>query len=173
MTADRAPAFPAAIGFGPLPRLLPRRLFTPAAPVRYLALAWLTTFVPALLLSALVSSVAGEAAQPDFPFGSWTIFALVVIFAPISETLIMGTVLLILRQFLSPAATVVLSALGWGVAHSLAARAWGLVIWWPFLIFSTVFLVWRERGLLQAFAIVSLLHALHNLLPAIGLLIAP
>jgi hypothetical protein len=59
------------------------------------------------------------------------------------------------------------------VAHSLQAPAWGLVIWWPFLIFSTVFLVWRERSLLGAFALVSLLHALHNLLPALRLVFAP
>jgi hypothetical protein len=47
------------------------------------------------------------------------------------------------------------------------------VIWWPFLIFSTAFLVWRQRSVLGAFGLVSLLHALHNLLPALGLLFAP
>lgn len=158
--------------FGALARLLPAWLFEPFRPVRYLALAWLLTFVPALLLSLIVSSMAGDSAQPNFPFGSWAVFALVVVFAPISETLIMGATLLLLRSFLHPTAAVLVSAAGWGIAHSLAAPAWGLVIWWPFLVFSIVFLVWREQGLLPAFAIVSLLHALHNLLPAAGLLIA-
>ena len=159
--------------WGLLPRVLPSRLFRAEQPGAYLGVAWLLTFFPALALSALVSTVAGEVAQPAFPFGSWTVFALVVVFAPIAETLIMGTVLLLLRTFLSPLAAVLVSAAGWGVAHSLQAPAWGLVIWWPFLIFSTAFLVWRERSLFAAFALVSAAHALHNLLPALGLVFAP
>lgn len=139
----------------------------------YIPVAWLLTFFPALALSALVVAAVGEGAQPDFPFGSWTVFLLVVVFAPVSETFIMGAVLLLLRRFLTPVVSVLVSAAGWGVVHSLQAPAWGLVIWWPFLIFSTAFLVWRERSLLGAFALVSLLHALHNLLPALGLVFAP
>lgn len=157
--------------WGPLARVLPRRLFRPQRPASYLSIAWLLTFVPALALSGLISLMPGEVEPPAFPFGSWTVFFLVVVFAPVTETLIMGTVLLVLRRFVPPAAAVLLSAAGWGVAHSLQAPAWGLVIWWPFLIFSTVFLVWRERGLFSAFALVSLLHGLHNLLPAAGLLL--
>ena len=157
--------------WGPLPRVLPSRLFRPESPASYLAVAWLLTFLPALVLSGLISLVAGEVEPPAFPFGSWTVFFLVVVFAPVTETLIMGTVLLVLRRFLPPAAAILLSAAGWGIAHSLQAPAWGLVIWWPFLIFSTVFLVWRERGLFAAFALVSVLHGLHNLIPAVGLLV--
>lgn len=152
-------------------RFLPAYLFRPEQPVRYLAVAWLLTFFPALALSAVVTTIAGEAAQPKFPFGNWTIFFLVTVFAPITETLIMGSVLLLLRRFVPPAAAVLLSSAGWGVAHTLQAPAWGFVIWWPFLIFSTAFLVWRERGLIKALALVSLLHALHNLVPALGLLL--
>lgn len=133
--------------------------------------AWGLAFFPALALSALVGLIAGEAAQPDFPFGSWTVFFLVVAYAPAVETLIMGTVLLILRRFVTPAAAVLLSAAGWGAAHSLQAPAWGLVIWWPFLIFSTVFLVWRQRSAAAAFAMATLLHAMHNFLPALGLML--
>ena len=164
---------PIAASWQPLSRVLPDRLFVPGQPLSYIPVAWLLTFVPALALAALVTAAVGDAAQPDFPFGSWTVFLLVVVFAPVTETLIMGGVLLVLRRFLPPAAAVLVSAAGWGVAHSLQAPAWGLVIWWPFLIFSTVFLVWRERSLLGAFALVSLLHALHNLLPALGLVFAP
>ena len=159
--------------WGSLERIFPSRLFEPDRPLTYIPLAWLLTLIPALALSALVVAVVGEGAQPDFPFGSWMVFLLVVVFAPVTETLIMGAVLLVLRRFLQPMTSVLVSAAGWGVVHSLQAPAWGLVIWWPFLIFSTVFLVWRERSLLAAFALVSLLHALHNLLPALGLVFAP
>ena len=164
---------PPAKSWGALPALFPTRLFRADQPAAYLAIAWLMTFLPSIALSALVNTVLGDAAQPDFPDGSWGVFFLVVIFAPITETLIMGSVLLVLRTFLPPVAAVLVSAAGWGVAHSLQAAAWGLIIWWPFLIFSTAFLVWRERSLLTAFALVSLLHALHNLLPALGLVLAP
>lgn len=153
--------------------MLPRRVFVPEQPSLYLAVAWSLTFFPSIILAAVANAALGEAGQPEFPSGSWMIVFLVVVFAPIAETLIMGSVLILLRLVLPPYAAVLLSAAGWGVAHSLQAPAWGLVIWWPFLIFSTAFLVWRERSLLGAFALVSLLHSLHNLLPALGLVLSP
>jgi hypothetical protein len=62
---------------------------------------------------------------------------------------------------------VLFSSAGWGIAHSLAAPIWGLVIWWPFLVFSTLFVVWRSRSLVAAFAVPAAVHALQNLGPAI------
>ena len=62
---------------------------------------------------------------------------------------------------------VAVSAAGWGIAHSLQAPAWGLVIWWPFLIFSTLYLAWRPRGVAIALAVAATAHGLHNLLPAL------
>jgi len=47
------------------------------------------------------------------------------------------------------------------------------VIWWPFLVFSTVFLTWRSRSLTAALALAAASHALHNLLPALLLVLAP
>ena len=147
-------------------------LLTPERPFRYVAVAWLCTFFPAALLSALVSQLLPGVEQPEFPFGNLTVFLLVVLFAPVVETFIMGFVLLLLRRFMPDRWAAILSAAGWGVAHSLQAPAWGLVIWWPFLIFSTAFLVWRRRSLTLAFVLVSGLHALHNLVPALTLLLA-
>ena len=71
--------------------------------------------------------------------------------------------LLVLLRFLSPTAAVIASALGWGITHSTDTLIWGLVIWWPFLIFSTLFVTWRQRSLALAFAMPMLAHALHNL----------
>ena len=149
---------------------LPQRLFTAARPVGYLALAWPLVTLPALLLSAGATALLGEGANPDFPQKGLTLVALLVLFAPMLETLIMGAVLEVLRRIVGFAPAVLLSAAGWGIAHSLSAPAWGLVIWWPFLIFSTAFLVWRPRGFWAAWALVSALHGLNNLLP--GLLVA-
>ena len=62
----------------------------------------------------------------------------------------------------------VLASIGWGLAHSSAAPIWGLIIWWPFLIFSTLFVVWRSRSLAAAFAVPAAVHALHNLGPGLA-----
>jgi hypothetical protein len=108
-----------------------------------------------------------NAQPPEFHVsGGLAIFAL-VIFSPVIETLIMGSVLLVLLRFVPPIAAIVLSAAGWGIAHSMAAPAWGLVIWWPFLVFSTLFVTWRDRSLLLAFALPMCVHALQNLPPAL------
>ena len=79
----------------------------------------------------------------------------------------MGVVLLILVRIAGPTVAVLISAIGWGAAHSAVTPMWGLVIWWPFLIFSTLFVAWRQRSLTLAFLIATLAHALQNLLPAL------
>ena len=83
------------------------------------------------------------------------------------ETLIMGGVLLLLLKFMRPTYAVIASAIGWGMAHSFQAPIWGLIIWWPFLIFSTVFVTWRRRSLWLAFALPMVIHGLQNLGPAL------
>lgn len=146
---------------------LPARLFVAERPVTYVLLAWLLAIVPSLLLSAAVNHlVPGKG--PELPeMGLAFTFFMLVIFAPVVETLIMGAVLLLLEPLGGFLPAVALSAIGWGVAHSLQAPAWGLVIWWPFVVFSVCFLVWKQRGLLLAFAIPTLVHALQNLVPAL------
>ena len=75
--------------------------------------------------------------------------------------------LALLVRLTSPTAAVVVSAAGWGIAHSTAAPGWGLVIWWPFVIFSTLFLTWRKRSTLAAIGMATAAHAAHNLLPSL------
>jgi uncharacterized protein (DUF983 family) len=79
----------------------------------------------------------------------------------------MAGVLELLLRFVRPPVAIILSAAAWGLAHSYAAPAWGLVIWWPFLIFSTLFVVWRQRGFLVGVGVVAATHAFHNLIPAL------
>lgn len=148
---------------------LPKRLFVPGQPLVYVPIAWLLALIPSLALSALASQIAPDKG-PQFPEMSagMAVFAL-VFFAPIVETLIMGTVLLILNRLFGFLPAVLLSSAGWGIAHSLQAPAWGLVIWWPFLIFSVSFLVWKQRGLGWAFLIPALVHGLQNAGPALML----
>ena len=90
-----------------------------------------------------------------------------MLFAPFVETLIMAAVLSLLLRVVPPTAAVLASAVLWGIAHSLQAPVWGLVIWWPFLIFSTLYVVWRQRGTWTAIGVAATTHALQNLAPAL------
>lgn len=146
---------------------LPAPVREPRRPALALAVAWSLTFPISIALAWVISQVFPGAEQPQFDVNGGLAIFLLVVFAPVLETLIMGSVLLILLRFFSPAMAVLISAAGWGVAHSLGAPTWGLVIWWPFLIFSTLFVTWRQRSLAWAFAIPALAHALHNLPSAI------
>lgn len=120
-----------------------------------------------MIFAAIGAFLIPQAHQPEFHVsGLKAVFALVV-FSPVVETLIMGGVLLILVRLMPPWLAVVASAIGWGIAHSSVAPIWGLVIWWPFLIFSTLFVTWRDRSLALAFLIPMCVHALQNLLPAL------
>ena len=152
---------------GPL-RFLPKPVRDPSRPWLSIPVAWATSFFPSILLAWIISQIVPGAETPDFGGLSpaIVIFA-VVIFAPVVETLIMGSVLLLLLRVVSPTLAVLISAVGWGIAHSLQVPVWGLTIWWPFLVLSTLFVAYRERSLLAAFALPAIVHAMQNLGPAL------
>lgn len=159
-----------AVGSDTFLRFLPAAIRTPEKPLRAIAVAWLTAFPLSILFAYLGSLILPQAQQPQFEAGGGLALFLLVVFSPVVETLIMGAVLLILVRLLPPAVAILVSAIGWGIAHSTVAPIWGVVIWWPFLIFSTLFVTWRSRSLALAFAIPMCTHSLQNLIP--GLLIA-
>lgn len=150
---------------GPL-RALPKPLREPRRAWFALLIGVALTVSGSLLLSWIASQVAPGLAKPEFPMKGASAFVLLVLFAPVVETLIMAAVLSVLARFLTASSAVIASALLWGIAHSLQAAAWGLVIWWPFLIFSTLFMVWRQRGVWAGLAMAATCHALQNLIPA-------
>ena len=159
----------AAVGLfesGPL-RLLPAALRQPRRAWLAIVIGAALTLAGSLFLSWLASLFAPALAKPDFAMRGATAFLLLFLFAPLVETLIMAALLSLLARFLSPTLAVLASAALWGIAHSLQAAAWGLVIWWPFVIFSTLYLVWRDRSIVAALGVATATHALQNLLPAL------
>jgi len=153
---------------------LPRSILEPGQPFRAIGTAWLLTFPVSIFLAMVLAILVPNASQPEFPFTGADLFLRLVILAPVLETLIMGGVILILQLFLRPTAAVLVTALGAGLAHSFAPNGvavWGLVIWWPFLIFSTLFVTWRHRSLLAAFGMAAFAHGLHNL-PTAALIVS-
>ena len=146
---------------------LPRDLLEPRNPYASVIVGWVVTFPVSIALAGLIHFVAPDAKAPELPIsGSLAIF-LLVIFSPVVETLLMAGGLSLLLRFMAPRWAVLASAAGWGAAHSLAAPAWGLIIWWPFLVFSTLFVTWRERSMSHALAVPMITHALQNLPSAI------
>ena len=142
-------------------------------PLREARRAWLAiltgfgmSIVGSLILAAASHVVAPDIAAPEFPLKGPIAFFMLVGFAPLVETLIMAVFLTLFLRFMRPAYAIVLSSLGWGIAHSLEALGWGLVIWWPFLIFSTLFVVWRQKGFWAGVAVAATTHALQNTVPA-------
>ena len=149
---------------------LPAFLFEPRQPARTILLAWPLVTLPALGLAAFFSWLIPGAPTPVFDGDPWVVFFLIEVFAPIVESLIMAAVLEVLLRIFPWQAAVGISAIGWGVAHSLQAPTWGLVIWWPFLVFSILYVTWRQRSKLGAIGIAATVHALNNLIPALLLL---
>lgn len=166
MKADSLAAEPAVGSDSPL-RFLPKALRVPQQPLRAIAVGWLTAFPPSILLALLGTLLLPSAERPRFEVDGAAAMLALVVFAPVVETLIMGAVLLVLLLVLSPPVAAIISAIGWGAAHSWVAPIWGLVIWWPFLVFSILFVTWRGRSLALAFLIPMCVHALQNLIPAI------
>ena len=151
-------------------KILPEPLREPRRPTRTILLAWPLVTIPALGLAALFAWLFPGAPTPVFEGNAWTVFFMVEVFAPVVESLIMAAAIELLLRFVPKPWAIGLSALGWGIVHSLQAPTWGLVIWWPFLIFSTLYVVWRQRGFWAAVGVAATTHALQNLGP--GLLVA-
>lgn len=158
MTDETAvPALPAYLAW------LPDFLFeTDENRLRYVLKAWLLALLPSIALSALVRLAAPDAGAPSFPYDADLLILLLVFVGPALETLLMAVPLLLLQRLWGPGPAVVGSALIWAVLHSLQRPAWGLVIWWPFLIMSIAFLTWRRDDVFTALAIAFAIHALQN-----------
>jgi membrane protease YdiL (CAAX protease family) len=162
------PERPAYLGW------LPEFLFrTDPVPERYILKAWLLALVPSLLLSGiqgwLLPGLRGPDLQADLQRLPLFLFLLIVV-SPVFETLILLPMVLFLRRLFGAGPAIVASAVLWGVAHSLEAPGWGLVVWWPFLIMSVALFTWRAEGLGKATAVVISIHALQNLVGGLFLL---
>ena len=166
MNLPKTASASAALSAGPL-SYLPAAVRDPRSALAAILVGWPLALLPSLALSLLANLLFPQAAGPTFEGQGPQMFVLLTLFSPILETLIMAGVLGILLRMVSPTAAILASAAGWGIAHSLAAPSWGLVIWWPFLVFSTLFTVWRDRSLLLALAIPAVVHMLQNVGPAL------
>ncbi len=151
-------------------RFLPSVLREPRRAWLAIPTGWALSIIGSIVLATIFATLTPQLKGPEFPVKGWpAVFALVV-FAPFVETLMMAGLIWLFERVLPTTGAIVASSIAWGAFHSTQALGWGLVIWWPFLIFSTLYVVWRQRGFWAGIGVASVTHALQNLGP--GLLIA-
>ena len=150
--------------FLPAPVREPRRVWL------VLPLCVMLTFLGAAAIAALLNLALPKLDQPDFAAflgkGYFTVVAVAIV-TPLVETLILAVTCSILLRFLRPEMAILISAFGWAIAHSYQAPIWGLVIFWPFIVFSTLYVVWKQRSLTLGILMPWAAHFLHNLYPSI------
>ena len=149
-------------------KLLPAPLREPRRAWLSILIGWALSIVGSLLLAGLFATYMPQLEGPEFPYKGWIALFALVFFAPFFETLIMAGLLWLCERVMPTAAAVLASAVLWGVFHSTQALGWGLVIWWPFLIFSTLYVVWRQRGFWAGIGVAAATHAMQNLLPGLA-----
>lgn len=150
--------------------MLPVLTNTDVSPVKYIVKAWLIAFLPTIVVGTIVTQFfePKENLLGQESMSAPLVFASVVVFSPIVETLLMMVLFWILKKMTKkPSRLIVSSTIIWACLHSLAWAPWGLVVFWPFIVFSTSYVYWRRKSILKAFAITTSVHAMQNLIPGI------
>jgi hypothetical protein len=152
----------------------PRSFFfdTSVSMRKYILRMGLISLVPSIIIALLlaVSGIADEGSGPDFEGPALVVLPLVLIAGPAIETLLLAFTLWLLSFFAKRKVVLALvSALIWAGLHSLAAPAWGLVVFWPFFVFSCSYLAWRERSWGRAVWVTFCIHVFQNVLPGIAI----
>jgi hypothetical protein len=157
-------------GRGPI-GFLPALLFRNRRIVLSILVGWIVSLAGSVALGfVLTQAKSGQPVGPGAELANASapvILVGVALLSPVVETLIMAGFIDLLRRWLGAWQSVLVSAAAWGIGHSLASPWWGAVIWWPFLIFSTVYVTWRPHGFWCAVGIVTAVHVLQNTGPAL------
>jgi hypothetical protein len=146
-------------------------LNTSGSKVSYLAKVTMIAVVPSLLiaigLTVLNSHLPQEYQFKGANYGDYGVVGNAVrafVFAPIVETLIMFSVLALIRLFIVGETTQVFaSASLWAIAHGYFGGWWHIVgSFWAFVVFSSVLVAWRRHSRASAFLLTASTHALYN-----------
>ncbi len=141
----------------------------------YVLKAAALSFLSALVISLLLRLVLGSSktenaplAQSVITLGPYLALILMALAAPLIETLFLGCVITLMKwKRASFWMTVFIASFLAAIVHSLASLAWGVAIFFPFMIFSIAFSVWGRERWLKGYFVSATIHALHNLPSAI------
>jgi hypothetical protein len=151
----------------------PRRSFlfdTSISMRRYVLRMGLISVLPsaAIGMALAAAGAVNEQAAPSFEGPRLLVLAFVWFIGPASETLLMSFILWLLSFFTKRIVLLaVISALIWAALHSLAVPVWGLVVFWPFFIFSCSYLAWRQKAWWRAVWVSCCVHMFQNFIPGI------
>jgi membrane protease YdiL (CAAX protease family) len=158
-----------------------KRLFLTDNPLpmkKYIIVMACISLFPSLLAAILLSATGlfGQIGpdvegwkQKGVPVGVVILDVLVI--GPLVETLLMALIIFILSLGIkSQMRVAIASAILWGILHSLVSPAWGLIVWWPFFIFSCAYLTWRQQSWRKGYWAAAAIHFLQNSIPAIGVI---
>lgn len=120
-------------------------------------------FVPVAVLGTIIH-VSGLA-RPEMPAGDWRYYlGDCLVAAPLVETALMFPVLWLLEKCRVKASFLPLaSAVFWAVLHATKYPVQGLMVAWPFWIFSKVIVRWKGVSKNRAYLAAVAIHAIHNL----------
>lgn len=153
-----------------IPRFLEFLFNTRGYLTSYVLRMTVVSFLPTILLAILLErlGVISEQNSPEFEGPPIVVFIGIVLLSPVVETLMLaGGLWLMARVVQKWIVLAAMSSLLWAILHSLAAPMWGVLIAWPFFIFSSAYLAWREHSWGHAYAAACAIHALHNTIPGI------
>lgn len=149
----------------------------PKRMTQYILLMTLLSLIPSLLLSAAVSmsglfdQVGPDMERIDPHAPALLVFFSFAVVSPVIETLLMSLLFLLLSLFIKRRLTLAItSTIIWALLHSLLSPAWGLIVWWPFFIFSCAYLTWRKKSWAKAIWVTACIHALQNIIPSLAII---
>lgn len=151
-------------------------LFNPSdGPWRYIRRAAVMSLVPSMFIAIMLhaTGLMGDTPTSDklSRINKGVMILLVLVFAPLVETLIMAGILRLLRRTRKSLPVLAgFSAVIWGLFHIGNGLMIPLVIAWPFYVFSAAYLTWRPQGWAKAIAIAATIHLIQNTLPALAFL---
>ena len=134
------------------------------AKTTYVLKSVVITAIPALLLSILLSNLFPESKKPEYSYDFLNLFFSIVLIAPIIETLLLAIGISILSKvFRSKEYIVLASSLLWALLHALRSPLHGVIVLWPFFVFSLAFLQWKKISTGTAILVGFAMHFGHNL----------
>ena len=84
----------------------------------------------------------------------------------------MWPILLILNWLLQkPLLAALVSAVLWGMYHSVYYPWHGFIVFWGFFVMSVCFLEWQKKSTSKAILVTTCIHMLHNTVPLVARLI--
>jgi len=156
------------------PLYWPRLFFQTDMPMwRYILTMGPISLIPSLAIGFALAKtgVLTEESGPQFEGPRVLMFIGITVFSPVVETLIMAGILW-LCSFVTGNKTklAIMSVIVWAVFHSLYAPLWGVVVAWPFFVFSCGYLAWREKSVGHGLLVATGLHFFQNIFPGLLLL---